>query len=806
MKNLKRTARRLLLAVALLTVIAVVGVVTVFYTLLNLSVPQTEGTVQLDEVTGQVEIIYDRMGLPRIRAESRQDGFFALGWVHASDRLFQMEMLRRLAAGRIAEVVGAGALEQDRQQRRIGHARRAKRALATLDDANRELLQAYADGVNAYSRECRALPIEFYLLPIKSEPWTAADCLTLLSFQTWFSNALLNRDEFFLHLSQTIDSSQVASLDRPYPNWAPVTVNDDASYGRTGVTRGSERATAETADVPARLRTEWIDRQALAAIPSLSSNAWVIAPARSASGHAMLASDPHLQINRLPQFWHYVGMHIAQTNTSIVGITTPGLPFVIMGHNGKVAYAFTAGGVDLIDYYLEKINPEDTDQYLTESGWQFFDIITDTLYVAGLDTAVVMTTRWSRHGPVVPRDDSLGGVYTLRWAGFDTDLNQALTSGLALHNVSTFDDFRQTVTGLGALDANWLYADREGNIGYQLGTPVPVRRHRGNFPLPGWTEDYEWDGYYPLEQTPHSYNPARGWLGSCNNLSQRDGLAYDIPGNYLPERILRLEQLMTGAAELTSDDMGAMQSDRIDSYLMRWRVELAELCREAGDTARAASMRQWDGSTSATSKETLLLELFLANLTRMTFEDELGDAYSRVRKVQMDQIYHSADSFWFDDTTTADHVESRREIALRALEVSFEQAADNTWGERHSLTMEHPMAAVPVLGSILDLRFGPWPWSGTGSTLNAAFNIKSDDNRFRTVVGPSWRFVIDFNDIDAATIVLPSGNSGNPASDHFFDFNEMWQNGERWTVPLSYDKAKQRAVSTLILMPATGAK
>ncbi len=795
------------------------------YSLLQLSLPELDGEIIFSNIKEKIEITYDSMGVAQIWAKNSHDGYFSLGYLHASDRLFQMELIRKVAQGRISEILGDVSLKEDIRQRSFGHNRIAKDALDKLSPKNDALLSAYAKGVNAYVENCRAMPIEFYILQIDFENLTVYDCLTILNFQTWFSDALMNRDMFFLKLSEHLGREEAKKLTFRYPDWAPVTISESKSIGYDNYYPNKfqddlgvvEQATKKnkidfmTPDFYPLNPAESFRKELANSLygdghqPFLmteASNAWSVSPALSKSKKAMLASDPHLEISRLPQFWHYSGLHIEDDSFNVVGISLAGLPLFPMGHNGKAAYAFTAGGVDITDYYLEKINPDDSSQYLTKNGWENFKYIQEEIKVGGIDTSLKVQIKFTTRGPLLAEEDSLKNSYSVKWAGFDNDLNEMLNAGLSLPKINCFENFRQIVTSLGSLNANWIYADINDNIGYQLGTPIPQREYNNSaFPRNGWEVKNEngWTGYYPLELTPHSLNPAEGWIGNCNNLAGRNDLPFDIPGNYFVDRILRLNELFYSQENLTVDDMKEFQMDISDSYLMRFKQIASSILAESGHSELADSLSDWDGVAGQSSREVLLLELFLSQLIKLTFEDELGDLYMQVRKIWYDQIYFGDDQAWFNNINTSDKIETKNDISFEAMKQALKIAGNDNWGERHSLTMSHPLSAVPILGSLLDLKRGPWSWRGTAGTLNASFFIKTDDNRFKSFVGPSWRFLIDFSDVDSATMVIPAGNSGNPASDYFFNFNSLWQSGERWNVPISREKVFSRAKTVLVL-------
>ena len=778
-------------AYILLGILALIVVFVIYaYVSFKNSLPQQDGKITVETLNKEVEITFDAKGIPQIWAQDEKDAYFAMGYLHASDRLFQMDLTRRISQGKLSELLGPAVLQFDVQQRIVGHTRIAQKYLSQLSDRSKKFLQAYVDGVNYYVKNCSALPFEYFVLRKDFEQWTLKDCMTILSFQTWFSNMLVSKDDFYVKIMEKLGPDAIKSFLVSYPKWAPKTVpqeNGSLSYRQRFINNLSDQL---------------FGSGGMPFLMAHSSNSWVISPQKSKSGKAMLASDPHLEVERLPQFWYYLGLHVKNEDLNGLGISTPGIPFIVMGHNGKAAYAFTVGGIDVTDYYQEKINEKDSTQYLTPDGWKKFKVYHETINVAGQKEPQKLDVRETIHGPILIDGDTLSAVYSLRWAGYEVDLAKSVDAGFRLIRIADYESFRQTVTAFGALDANWTYADINGNIGYQLGTPVPVRREDddGNYPIPGWEDDRGWQGFYALDKTPHSYNPERGWLATCNNKQDAANLDYDLKGVFAPDRIMRVSQLLASQEIFSVQDMKRFQMDTRDLFLLRWRESIASLLNKTGDTQKAEEIKAWNGDCSVNSKQAALVNQFLYDLRKRTFEDELGNLYKRITRSWLLEIYNGSDERWFDNVNTKDIKESREDIALATIKSVINEVKGQTWGEMQKLTMRHPLSIVPVLSGLLDLEFEPFARGGTPGTINASFFFK-DKNGFKSIVGPSWRFVIDFSNPDAATMVLPAGNSGNPMSEHFKDFLPLWKSGERWNVPISQEKVYQKAISVLKFLP-----
>jgi penicillin amidase len=802
----KSTRKKILSFLGMIVGGIVLGIILSFYLMLKLSVAPTDGKLSVANLNSPVEITFDKMGIPQIWAENEEDAYFALGFQHAADRMFQMDLTRRFAEGKTSEIFGESAIEFDIYQKKIGHYRLAKKALENLNKENRIRLQAYRDGINYYRKNCRSLPFEYRFLPVDFMEWTVLDCLALLSYQTMFSNNLMNRDEFYIEAIKKVGYEKASSLLYSYPDWAPTIVPTEsyiADSNKISLPEYSYKpnkslellSDSKNTSFQKQLAHNLLSSGNLPFKMTEASNAWVISPERSESGHAILSSDPHLDISRLPQFWYAVGIHV-KDKFDIFGITAPGLPYVVMGHNGYSAWAFTVAGIDMTDYIEVKLNPKNYNQYLSDNGFVEFQLIKDSIKTAGDDSLVLFEYKLTDFGVVVEEDSNNNTAYLLRWAGFDKNLNNAVTSGFNLPNIDSYESFQTTVTGIGALDVNMMYADAKGNIGYQLTSPIPKRTFKDNLPL-SYPENKSWNGFYNIEKTPQSLNPYQGWLASCNNLPMRSDI---FSGYYFYNRILRIHELLNSKEKFNKDDMMAFQFDRTNNYLLKYKEMIVDLLNKIDQPKKAELINNWNGNTSYDSKETPLVMVFRDELKRATFADELGDIYSQIPFGWMDRINQLENAGWFDDVTT-EEIEAFEHTAQKALLRAVELTDSKSWGDMQFISMQHPMADLPIIGSFMSLQTNTESHSGTPGTLNASFVTRIDSTTYRSVAGPSMRFVVDFANVDEATIVLPAGNSGNPMSDHFLDFYEMWKNNERWNVPLSREKVEEKTVSRLMLIP-----
>lgn len=682
------------------------------------SVGRHEGSIKAG-VSAPVEITFDARGVPQIWAKTDADAFFAIGWLHATDRLFQMELVRRLSRGELSEVFGEAAYDTDAAQRRIGFARNVD--ASKLSPPGRVAMQRYVDGVNAWIAQAKVLPPAFVLLRLTPRAWTIEDCLAVSNYQTWFSHELMDQDRKYQTLIEKLGMPAKALAHAGHP-WSPSTVPD------------------------LRITT--------------ASNSWAIAPSRSATRAALHAADPHLSIDQAPGLWYLAGVH-SEEGLDLVGVTYAGAPFVVMGHNADIAFSFTVASIDVIDYYDDKA---------------VGTIAREEIRVKGEDKPRVLEVKRGARGVMIDANTSL------MWAGLQFEPAAISDAGLRLQKAKNFDDFRRAVTGFGALDANWIYSDRAGNIGYQLGAPIPIRDYDSYTRQSAADPKTIWHGFRALGETPHALNPAQGYLASSNNQVVSKDWPYAIPGFYDPYRITRAAALLP--SKRTPEEMRAVQLDLVSGIALRWKS--------------LAGLDAWDGSMASDSKEAALFAAWWRRMPRAVFEDELGSNWD-LGRVLIDEALTSGTAI--DDGRTP-QVETLADLSKRAMTEAKEIANGRTWGEACTLLVRHPLARVKVLDTFLNLNRGPFPAWGDPGTLNANFYSYHEPSKsFRAHVGPSMRFVLDWADVDAFTLTGALGQSGNPFSPHYDDFLPMMLKGEPWTVPFTREKVLAKKVSTLTLVP-----
>jgi len=765
------------LIILLASIVLLVFITLVFGKyLLKQSIAEHEGTIELSGIRNNVEITFDRKGIPQVWAKTDDDMYFALGWLHASERLFQMELVRRLAAGRLSEVFGGIALRMDYQQRQIGFLRKAINDQNSLSENSWQLLQSYCNGINAWMEHKSILPPEFIILRNSPKKWGPVDCISIGLYQTWYSHKLMAKDERYQTLVDSL-GLPIEPLLRAYKNWSPPTVHESFL-----------KNIFSFSDFPLRM--------------TFASNSWVVSPKKSASGAALHASDPHLVIDQIPGFWYIVGLH-SEEGVHALGITVAGLPMLAMGHTGKIAYAFTVASVDVIDHYRYMRNPKDSLQIFTENGIENLKAERIEISVRDQKKPVVREIHFGPEGPVVDIDSEK--VVVIRWAGYDFNASKIIENAFSLVKVDNFNDFRKTVTNLGALDVNWTYSDINGNIGYQLGTPIPVRNYRNSYSvLNGADASLKWQGYHELEEQPYLLNPDENWLATCNNQIVPEDWPYTVPGFYDPYRIVRISSLLSSAEKFDVEDFEKMQLDQTSVAALKWKTLIAEGAKKLGRDDLFSRLSEWEGEMKGNENISAIFGLWWKYLPKVIFQDELGSSW-QVGLTIFDDIIEDKDAQFIDNQNTVDTVEDLIDISAAALDSALRIADGKNYGEISQLRIRHPLSTVKILDSWLNLNRGPLPMSGDFSSLNANLNIYNWKNRrLETKVGPSMRFILDWSDVDGFTINSHLGQSGNPFSAHYDDFLEMWHKGERWNVPFTKEKVYANKKSLLVLKTPGG--
>jgi penicillin amidase len=760
--------RSLYAAGALVVLIIVIG--TAGYVWLRTSLPQTTGTIPVPGLGSQVEIARDGDRIVTVRAQDEADAFFALGFVHAQDRLFQMEMMRRIGAGRLSEVVGPDTLGIDTFMRILGLYRLAEAEAAALPADMRATVDAYVAGVNAFL-ETRggALPPEFQLMGVTPEPWQPADSLV------WGKMMALQLSDNWSQELLRYRLSGVLSPDRLNELW-PAPPNDE--LGVPQATRPEDRA-----GMVDRLRERG------------ASNSFAVAGSRTASGKPLLANDPHLGLQR-PIQWYLA--RIETPDLRLVGATAPGVPMLIIGHNGHVAWTFTTTHSDTQDLFLEKLAPGDPTRYLGPSGPLAFETRTEVIKVNGADDHV-FNVRASRHGPILSDAPSLEWrdaerVLALSWPALASDDQTAA----ALFRINRARSASEMLAALARFDSpmqNIVYADTAGHIGFVAAGRMPIRKKlssAGEMPAPGWTGDYDWTGFLPFNTLPQVADPAAGWIATANNDVRPPGYAHFLGARWEePYRFRRIAGMIAGTPKHSAETLAAVQLDTVSLAAADLLPELlnrlkgSQLSRE-NERSAAELMHAWNYEVARERPEPLIFTAWLMELNNALLQRRLGayfEDFAQSNLAEIGRLIGTNDSPWCDDIGTPARETCDQRVAdafvaaIGKLSESygFDPAAWR-WGDAHKARFSHPVFdRIPILRDLLHALIAT---DGDNFTVNrATARIDFESVTYRDVHGAGLRAVFDLADLDRSRFIIAGGQSGNPLSAHYGDQIERWRDG-----------------------------
>ncbi|MFQ6016038.1 MAG: penicillin acylase family protein [Anaerolineae bacterium] len=769
------------------------------------SFPQIEGTVKVPGLKSQVEIHRDGWGIPHIYADNIEDLYFAQGYVHAQDRLWQMEFTRRVGHGTLSEVLGEVTLETDRFLRTIGLSRAAQAHLADLDEETLLRLQAYANGVNAFIDSHKGnLPLEFTILGFQPAHWQPLDSMVYAKLMAWLLGDNWEAELLRARLVKALGEEKAAALAPPYPAGGPFIIPPEAKeYAATG---SWPWAVTEPTIPPE------VDGYASLGEPSLSayihleellglngtllgSNSWVVDGTKSVTGLPLLANDPHLSIQN-PSIWYE--NHLVGGGLNVVGVSFPGSPGVIIGHNDHIAWGLTNLGPDVQDLYMEKINPDNPHQYQFKGKWEDMTLVKEVIEVKGRSQPEVLEVRLTRHGPII--NDVVEGLeqpLAFRWTALES--GTILRAIGLLNRAANWQDFREALRYFDVPAQNVVYADVEGNIGYQAPGLIPIRaKELGLVPAPGWTGEYEWTGYIPFEELPFVFNPPTHHIVTANNKIVPDSYPYFISYEWAaPYRAQRIVDLLISKDKLSIEDFQQIQADTLSIPAQKFMPHILRLQPEGILQERAMEqLRGWDLRNEADSAGAALFEVMYLKLVENTFADELGEELfegyleaSTAHHMALERLMEEPDNPWFDDINTAEK-ETRDDI----LKKSFVEAIDFlgrrfgdvphewTWGRLHTSTFDHPLGSVKPLDKIFNS--GPVPSRGSGFTVNAS--AFSYEEPFATAVLVSYRQIVDLDDWGKSVAMHTTGQSGQPFHRHFRDMLVAWQVVEYH--PMYFDK------------------
>ena len=777
--------------------------------------PKYEGDLTLPGLHHRVEVYWKAHGIPHVIAADEHDLFLAQGYLHAQERLWQMDMTRRFLTGRIAEVFGDFAIpwrelasrfrgqtssDFDFFVRLIGIRESALSSLELLQGDDRLRLQAYSDGVNRYIERCgKKLPWEFRLLRYQPELWRPEDSLTIQKGLAFLVSPALFTRLNMISIAARLDHQpeKLRSLFPSYPEDGP-TITRAVKDAAQGIWRFVNGALTSSDRHPA----------------GQGSNSWVIAPQRSATGSAVLCNDPHLRMT-LPPIWYLMHLRAQSSPTAAEGYeawgaSVPGCPCIHIGHNRWIAWGVTAAVCDDVDLYREKIHRLEPDWYFSGHEWRPMARRDEAIRIRGGGT-VKRTVRLTRHGPVISDFDGdvrASEVLSVRWTAHEP--GQDFRSLYGVNQARDWNQFLESLSFHTAPALNFVYADRRGNIGYSLAGRIPNRpRGPSLLPLAGWEESDDWQGFIPFDELPRIYNPPDGVIATANNKIVDPSYPYYLSCFFEPPyRVRRIQELLAAKQTHSLHDLAKIQLDSVSLHAQETiealKTEISSIPRGDARVAEAVDrLLSWDGRCEETSVEAAIFHVFhhrlMANLLIPALGEELFSAYVEIFNqciVPIEQILRNPQSPWFASRPRCDLVALSLREAM--LELEGELGADIKqwhWGQIHTLSLIHPLGRLAFLRPALSV--GPLASSGDGTTINMGFYHHSDP--YRHTVGASLRFIVDLGNLDHSSFVMPAGQSGHLISPYYRDQTNLWRAGELLRVSTS--EIERAALSCLVLTP-----
>ena len=784
---------------ALIVLIVISG-----YLFVQLHKPDYSGEKKLTNLKNEVQVYFDEYGIPHIYGQSEEDAFMALGYVHAQDRLWQMELLRRIGSGGLSEVFGKDLIGTDKFFLSMGIDEASKEAVSKLD-MNSEgvsIINAYLDGLNQFVEE-GPTPIEFYLTGIDKTKFTITDVYNTMGYMA-FSFAMGHKtDPLLSNIQDKLGPEYLADFEI-HSDTSTVWIEN---YKNSAVDSLGNSVTA--------LVTEALDKINLPLFEG--SNSWVLAPPKTKNGKVIFANDPHIGFAQ-PSVWYEA--HIETPTYSKYGYHIAGIPFPVLGHNRDIAYGMTMFENDDVDFYYEENNPENADQYRLNGSWVDYETVTKTIKVKD-SVDIEFTFKKSVHGPILNGiADQINGErpISMYWV-YTQEENTVVDAFYEISHATNLSEFTSALPKIHAPGLNIMYGDAEGNIGWfataklwQIPDSVNTKLVFDASNKPGDKREF-----LDFEKNPQAVNPPWNYVYSANNQADSiSGMLY--PGYYLPEnRAKRIVQLLEPKSDWDKVEVSNMILDvnspvhlEIVQNLMN-AINIKEATER--ETKVLDAIKAWDGTYSLDNVGGTIYTRWIYQVLENIFKDELGTELfdqllsTHMLKRTIAPIIETENSVWWDDVKTSDTKENRSDIlekslmeAIASLESDFgPDTAQWTWNRVHTLEHGHPIGQVEALRSFFNV--GPFPIDGSRETINNLGFPYDSSGLYKVSSGPSTRRIVDFSDVENSISILPTGQSGNPFSEHYKDQAEMFVNGQFRKMMMNKEEIQSTKKSLLFFSP-----
>lgn len=813
-----RSWKKILLGLSISFIIIFIVAGAIFYNMLSSSLPAYQGIITSSKIISDIEIYRDSFAVPYIFAENDNDAAFALGYVHAQERLFTMDFIRRAGEGRLSEILGDEAVPFDNMFRTVGIKRNILRNYSRIDPSVISLLQSYSDGVNAYIEERNGnYSIEFDVLGYQPEKWKPLHSLIIIKMMAWELNMSWWTDLTFSELIQKLGEKKALEILPDYPENAPTIIADNFKY-----LSAINSSLVET-DKAFRNFIGWTGTH-------IGSNNWVVNANKSTSGKPIIANDPHLAFSA-PGKWFAATVN-SKEGWETSGVTLPGVPGIVIGKGENISWVLTNVMNDDADFYIEKLDSSDS-KYFVDGQWRDLRIIKDTIKVKnGKDR--VIEIKETHRGPIISDIHTFNFIYntaesefppiSMKWLG--NEFSDEMLGFYKINKAKNWNQFREGVKYFGIPGQNFVYADTTGNIGYIMGARIPLRKKNNpTLVFDGTNTENDWQGYVPVEEIPVVLNPKENFIASANNKILKD-FKYHISNLWEPSsRIDRIYELLNSKEKHSAEDFKKYQMDITSPYaklITSHIVKAFEGIKINDNNLKTAIelLSEWDFNLNKQSQTPSIYVVTLKYLLHNIYYDELGDDLfnrfvflANVPFRSLLQVLDKPESLIFDDISTA-KTESKNEIIRKSLADALTFLEENLgkdltnwqWGRLHTVTFKHAFSGN---FSLLDkyINIGPYEIGGDGTTINNTeypFSESIDKypmfshSEFENILGPSMRYIYDFAKPDQYYLILTTGQSGNVMSDNYHDQTPYWLQGKYMLIKT--DESSIRKNKNLLLI------
>ena len=780
----------------LLVLLLLLGIGGYFYVqhLKKSALPDYNQAVNLPDLKGKVTVYRDAHGVPHIVAQNEHDLYMVVGYLSAQDRLWQMDLLRRVTQGRLSEIFGEKLVDTDVLLRKLRMPEHSEKLYKTLDEQVKNPLNAFASGINTYiDQQGDNLPFEFKLLGYQPEKWQAQQSLNLVGFMAWNLELGYKMEGLLHHLKDQITKEQFAELLPDY-NTMKTYVYPSFVYDK-------------------KIVQDSVLEVALNNIGMLApdifngSNNWVVSGKKSTTGKPIFSNDMHLGLD-IPGIWTRMHLMIPG-KLNVTGVVLPGEPFVVAGHNDRIAWGMTNVMLDGADFYMETLNPNNKSQYKYNGQWRNMKVDKEKIYVKGKDKPVEKTLYFTHRGPIFTSFDDVKVMpVSMHWVGNED--SREIDALYGLSKAKNWQDFTKAIQGFQSVSQNIAYADVDGNIGIHMTGRVPVRHAPGYLFLPGDTDKYDWKRYVPFDSLPFEYNPERGFVSSANNKTiSDDKYPYYISEWYdLPYRIKRIRQMLTVKSKLSPEDYRQMlfdhhsvQADEIKLVLIKHLAQ-AKNMNQSEQTA-LKSLKQWNNVYDLKQAAPAIFDMTMIKMVHNLLSDDMDEpAFKMYKKSLLGSKYLIANVFNKDNSAWADNKKTKEKEtfhqmvvqsfkdAIKELSDKYGDIAHLEWGKVHQLKLKHPLGKVKMLDRVFNLN-RDYAAPGNANTVNPftyPLNQAFDAN-----MGASEKHIFNTANWDASYSILPTGISGNPASKYYCDQTADYMQGKVYKDIFSLDNVKKQA-------------